>query len=1090
MKEILNIINAIYDLEKESENIFIFHNSLFTLFEEYEIEVSFDSDKGEAIEFGKKKYFLSSDSFTQNDLGIISTISKKILENYTLNHFNTAITNTPLPAALIDYESKKVILKNELYEQLNIGNQDTLHCSPDRNFLRFCDKCPLNSNDIVLQNGDEIEEICDFLQIKFKYKFIEDKNRLLVLLVFLDYDQSNEEKTLLSTVKDLEFQHFAVDSTFFIEYYDEDLKIKYANQLYCDRLGYSIGELIGKSYNFNDAGYHSNEYHRDLINTVTSGTVWKGLNRIYSRNKEDIWLSKTIMPVPNDPDIPYSYIVLSTEVTTLKKSENDLLLLTQVFEQTPVSIMITDERGKLQYVNPYFEKISGYTLSEIVGKTSSFLKSGYTPDDEYELLWKTIRRGKVWHGQFCNKKKNGQIYWEFASIAPVKDFNGKINSYIAIKEDITHLKKTEHILESNNALLETVFNSISEGIVAFDVTDRVSIFNHRFTDLFEIDKHDIENIRKSELINILQNQFEKGKEFRDFVEESTKHPEELHTKLFKLKNNKFYDFAISPQYSYNKVFGSIWAFNDYTTIQYIQNKLIENNKDLKTINRKLDSKTKTLQSTVKELELQKNIAESAIKAKNEFLTNISHEIRTPMNSILGFTQILKNQISEVKHKSFLDAVESSGNNLMILLNDLLDLSKIEAGKMLINVQLVPFFKLSKEINNIFGLEAKNKNLDLKVDFEDGLPHSVYIDEIRVRQILFNLLGNAIKFTKEGYIKVAFAVDKIKDDVADLLITVSDSGIGIEEELQKTIFDIFYQKPEHIQNQVKGTGLGLAISNKLAHLMDGNISLKSEVGVGSEFCLRLKNVRYTDGNSQTRPFKQQSIKQFEDVIKVLVVDDILLNRKLIVEFLNQKNCKIYEAKSGDDALEICKFDRPDIVFMDIQMPKMTGIETTKKLRDMYPDLTIIAITASVSYSSSEFRGYGFDDFITKPLEQHEIIQSIITNLNLKSIDKKSLTQSDGRKIEFNKIKDAKSFIEKLEEAKTIWNVIRKNNKLSDIKNWSNVLQDVAKQYECSELVNYCKYLNECLEDFDFEQIPEEIAKFPLLLERIKLSSGEK
>lgn len=487
------------------------------------------------------------------------------------------------------------------------------------------------------------------------------------------------------------------------------------------------------------------------------------------------------------------------------------------------------------------------------------------------------------------------------------------------------------------------------------------------------------------------------------------------------------------------------------------------------------------------MEIQKNIAEAATRAKNEFLTNISHEIRTPMNSILGFTQILKNQVRDLKHRSFLEGVESSGNNLMILLNDLLDLSKIEAGKMLINVQPVPFFKLSKEINNIFGLEAKSKNLDLIVEFAEDLPNTVIIDEIRIRQVLFNLIGNAIKFTKSGYVKVAFSMENKTAEDLELTISVEDTGIGIKEELQHSIFDIFYQSPEHFQNQVKGTGLGLTISNKLTQLMGGTISLESSEGVGSVFKVKLKQIKYSDGNSQTRNYRLQQVKVFEDTIKVLVVDDVLLNRKLIVEFLNQKNCKVYEAKSGEDAIEICKFEKPDLVFMDIQMPKMTGVETTKLLREMHPNLTIIAITASVSFSASEFRSYGFDDFITKPLDQQDIVQAIIANLNINALDNKS--NSNNNKIEFSRIKDAKSFIEKLEEARTIWEIIRKNNKISDIKNWSLVLKDVAITHKSDTLVRYCDNLNKCLDDFDFEQIPVEIAKFAMILENIKLNLGD-
>ncbi len=1094
MTKIHTIINSIYNLQRKNSDLFHFESQLGDILEENDIRINIESVSTAIIKFSNRQFYISSVEYTLTELGLLAVVINNILETYTIATFSPVIQNTPLPAVLIDYNTKEVLVKNKLFEELGVLDIDTLLCENRcKDGAENCSICPLKTKELILSNSNMSETICDYRKLRYKYKVLEDSNRLLIYIIFLDYLQIHKEKVLLRTLKDLEFQHFAVDSTVYIENYDADLNYLYANQIFCDRIGYSIGEIVGKPYRIIDADYHSEQFHRDIIQTCKSGRVWQGLVKIMSKRKEELWLNKTIMPASNDIDLPYNYISISTEITAQKKSENDLLLLTQVFEQSPVSIMITDSNGQIQYVNPYFEKLSGYKLNEITGKTSAFLKSGYTSADEYQLMWNTIIKGKIWHGQFCNRKKNGNLYWEFASIAPVEDSNGKITSFIAFKEDISQIKKTERALETNNSLLNSVFDSISEGIVAFDNTNRVSMYNNTFLELFEITSEGLEYQNKDDLIDMVKQHCEDSVAFNIFIKDSEKYPKEIHTKLLQLKNSKYFDLSIRPQYFYNKVHGYVWAFTDITAIQFIQNKLTQNNTDLIDINKELDKKSRDLSSTVKELELQKDLAEQASKAKNEFLANMSHEIRTPMNSILGFTQVLKNQIRNLKHRTFLDAIESSGNNLMILLNDLLDLSKIEAGRMYIKSEQLHCSKLSKEIINIFSIEANRKHINFVVEFADDLPKVILTDEIRLRQILFNLIGNAIKFTMQGSVKVVFEVGNKSDETIDLIISIIDTGIGIEKKLQSSIFNVFYQLPEHMENQVQGTGIGLTISNKLAKLMNGAISFESEPGKGSVFKVTLKDVQYDKNNLNKNSGSNSNVnesRQFNTKLKIMVVDDILLNRKLLIELLNQLDCEIFEAKSGLEAIEMCKIEKPDIIFMDIKMPQMSGTKATGIIKESYPNVVIIAITASVSYSLSEFLKYGFDDFITKPLEQDDIFRVILNNYHIEQSDTKPTGELSWEKLEYSDVNSDEDFLLKIEDGLTIWHNLNRNKKISDIKKWINALNKIAKHYKSESLLQYCKELTDNINDFDFEKMPQNITNFPKLVETIKQKFNEK
>ncbi|NEW80918.1 MAG: response regulator [Mariniphaga sp.] len=491
--------------------------------------------------------------------------------------------------------------------------------------------------------------------------------------------------------------------------------------------------------------------------------------------------------------------------------------------------------------------------------------------------------------------------------------------------------------------------------------------------------------------------------------------------------------------------------------------------------------------------IAREAADQANKAKSMFLANMSHEIRTPMNAIIGFSDLLYSSLKDEKQRSQIDAIRSSGKNLLRIINDILDLSKIEAGKMVIQNEPINIHSIIKEVETIFTHITKEKGIRFVIDEVEEIPSALMLDETRIRQILFNLIGNAFKFTESGEVTLS-VMEKIKEkDKIDLIISVKDTGIGIPIDQQNLIFEAFNQQEGQRTVQYGGTGLGLTITKRLVEMMGGDIKLSSEPGKGSVFTIILPDIIVKEDEKEVTEINLSGPSTlFFDKGSVLIADDNPENRKYLVDLLSHFPLELYEAENGIEAIEKAVKYLPQVILMDFKMPLMSGgeaIEILKK-QETTKAIPIIALSASSREVIEEQSGAAFDDFILKPISASELLEHLKKYLKFhvlaESVPTEPEIDSDHISNLANTNKDQlPELIEILEnEYVPIFTNVAKKQVIGQIKTLGEQL--IALGIDCSNTIvtEFGRELSTYANNFEISKMMKKLMTFPELINRLK------
>ena len=554
--------------------------------------------------------------------------------------------------------------------------------------------------------------------------------------------------------------------------------------------------------------------------------------RINTKDKKEKWVFEQGIGIYSSDGKLIALEGFITNITERKHAEQEIRKLSRSVEQSPTIVVITDLQGNIEYVNPQFYKVTGFSPEEVIGRNPKILKSGNTSKMVYRSLWESITSGNEWYGEIQNRKKNGELYWESANIFPLKNEYGQITHFIGMKEDITFRKNMEE-----------------------------------------------------DLINA------------------------------------------------------------------------------------------------------KEKAEESDKLKSSFLANMSHEIRTPMNAIIGFSQLLSDaETSEEEKSHYISLIQNSSNDLLGLIDDIIDISKIEAGQ-------IKIFKSQYFIDNILleiydsyseFLKTKKTKSDIKLVYKKpkGSEKIVLFTDIdRFKQIIRNLISNAIKFTDTGTIEFGFFVD-YDNKYSSVRFYVKDTGIGIANDKLEIIFDSFRQASVSNTKIYGGTGLGLAITKKMVELLGGRIWVNSTLEKGSTFYFTLpyQQIFVSEREGLTESINKQTKSLILSNKIILVVEDDDQSYLFIESILKKTKSNIIRAIDGQEAVNLCKNQKFDLILMDLRLPKMDGYMATKKIKELHPDARIVAQSAYAMVGEKErCLEIGCDDYISKPISISVLFETIERNI---------------------------------------------------------------------------------------------------------------
>jgi PAS domain S-box-containing protein len=659
-------------------------------------------------------------------------------------------------------------------------------------------------------------------------------------------------------------------------------------------------------------------------------------------------------PIFDDDGNVIQMIEYSIDITERKEAERELRKLSRAVEQSSSTVVITDPTGSIEYVNPKFTETTGYTVDEAIGQNPRVLKSETQPKEFYADLWATISSGREWHGEFCNRKKNGELYWERASVSPIRDASGEITHYVAIKDDITEQRAAEETLRRAKWQADTAL-AMSKA-VTFEVSEDGQHFtaSDGYVEMLGLPpaEGNVYSVQETHVSNVAAASQDWAERF---LQEAARAAED---------DSERFDFT----HPYRKPADGriIWLRSITTAVRNEDGQVREYLGVAQDVTEAVEIN--------QQLEDARDAAEAANRAKSTFLANMSHELRTPMNAIIGYSEMLAEDAEDEGHDEMipdLEKINAAGKHLLALINDILDLSKIEAGRMDLYLETFDLRQMLDEaVATVMPLIVKNENR-LETEFADDLG-AVRVDLTKFRQAVFNLLSNAAKFTERGTITLA-AQQLERDDQEWLVLSVADTGIGIAEDKLEAVFEEFSQADDSTTRDYGGTGLGLPISRRFCRMMGGDITVSSEFDKGTTFTIELPS--RVDALEAARGAATAPEPRAEEVLPgvrpILVVDDDPNSRELLGRTLEGDGFSVVTASTGEEGLELARELKPSLITLDVLMPSMDGWSVLQQVK-ADPELASIPVLM-ISIAGDRDMGYalGAVESLTKPVDRDRL-----------------------------------------------------------------------------------------------------------------------
>jgi PAS domain S-box-containing protein len=695
--------------------------------------------------------------------------------------------------------------------------------------------------------------------------------------------------------------------------------IVWINPAGCEMLGYDAEELVGRighdMFHCHDGNAHMDREACAFQTAMVRGEAFDAEDCFRGRDGRILSVEVAIRPVFKN-GVHAGSVTAFHDIGERKRTERALReseergrKLSTVVEQSPVSVIITNPEGGIEYVNPKFEEKTGFVLGEIVGQTPRIVKSGNMPPEMYEDLWRTILAGGEWKGELQNKRKNGELFWEYVTISPIRTA-GRITNFVALKEDITEQKTMREALQDSESLQRILMENLPVGLVIIDGGSRlIESVNPAAARLFGA---------APELIV--------GRRCHHFLCPSSENSCPI-VDQGQLVDN-------SDRVMIRADGTSIPVLKTVTRIRIGgRDKLLEclvdisSRKEAEMAMQRLNSQ---LEKAIDRAEGLAREAEVANHAKSSFLANMSHEIRTPMNAILGMVHLALATELTGRQRDYLLKVERSAKTLLGILNDILDFSKIEAGKVAMERIEFDLWEVLDNVASVVGVRVE-EDVEFVVTLDGRVPRYLVGDPLRLGQVFINLAGNAAKFTHQGEVRVSVHLSGPDfGETASLRCEIADTGIGMSPEQVDALFTPFSQGDASTSRRYGGSGLGLSISKHLVELMGGTLAVESALGHGSTFSFTL-DLQVSALSRQGRGEPQLPAKL--GGMRFLVVDDLDSSRRFITDCLREQGLEAVAAASGASALEVLaqqRDGRPWLVLIDWKLPDMDGGELLARI----------------------------------------------------------------------------------------------------------------------------------------------------------------